>query len=235
MDKNLINEYLADHKNAWAESTIKSETARLNSIQELLGATPAEVHERLITAGYKPYTIKTIFMRLVSIETWAMESGKLKTPNFRLYMRKHRNKFKYAYQKEEVKLTYTQAKNRIMKLPDPYRAMALGMLTTGLRLSEVYKFNDGSVIGKGGKQRKVYDTIKGTAPRGAFSRQLKAVGLKSHTLRKLCATRVAELGATPADLCKIFGWSSINTAYQYLQAKDDDRLQALIQKAAEET
>ena len=149
-------------------------------------------------------------------------------------MEKAANKFKYAYQKEDVGLTFEEARQRIMTLEDPYRSMALGMLQTGVRISEAYNVRDGKVKGKGGKRRTVFGTIEKTAPKATFWRHLRRIGLKPHSLRKLCATHLASKGATAADLCKVFGWTNIHTAYVYLQAKDDERLSSFIEDATKE-
>lgn len=225
-----IEAYLKDHETAWAPSTLKSESARLRRLSPHLDLTPEALHEHLIKAGKKPYTIKTTFIRLVDLERWAGLDKR-----FARYMEKHGRRFKHLYVKEEVKITYAEAYKRIMGLGSPCREHALGMLQCGVRISESYNVQAGEVIGKGGKPRKVYGTIKETAAKSTLTRKLKAVGLKPHMLRKLCATRLAEKGASPADLCKVFGWTSIETAYQYLQPKDDARLAAYMETPEEES
>jgi integrase len=227
--KNLIKPYLEDHETAWAPTTLKSEKSRLNKLAPHLNLSPKDLHQLLKEQGKAPYTIKTIFIRLADMEKW----GKLE-PKFQAYIEKHQNRFKHAYQKTEVRLSFEEASERLGALPEPYRSMGMGLLKSGLRISEAYKVEDGKVEGKGGKVRKVFgDIIKTSVPRSTFSRKLKAVGLTPHTLRKLCATRLADKGATAADLCKVFGWTDIKTAYQYLQGKDDERLQALMETSEE--
>ncbi len=220
--KELIPEYLKAHESAWAPSTMKSERSRLKSLTPHLES-PEKLMEHLTAIEARPYAIKTAFIRVTCLESWA----KLE-PRFRAYMEKHERRFRYLYEKEELQITYLDAWERLKTLPDPSRSMAEALLTTGCRLSEAYTFCNGRVTGKGGKIRKIYGTIKETAPKSTFARHLKAVGLKPHTLRKLCATRLAEKGASPADLCKVFGWRDIATAYQYLQAKDESKLEAFM-------
>lgn len=229
--KNLINAYIEDHETAWATSTLKSERSRLRAVADKLDLGPEEVYRHLQDAGQKPYTIKTTFIRICDLEQWAKKGTK-----FKGFMEKHGNRFKHAYQKEQVGVSYAEALRRIEGMAcEGSRAQARGLLTTGLRLSESYGVAGDAVTGKGGKARKVYGRISGTVPRSTLWKHLREVGLKPHTLRKLCATRLAELGATPADLCKIFGWSSIGTAYQYLQAKDDERIKELFERSNMET
>ncbi len=219
---NLVEAYIDDHKTAWAESTLKSELARLRRLD--LSLAPEALFKQLQGQGKKAYTIKTTFIRVCALERWAKFE-----PRFAQFMEKHGRRFKFVYEKEQVQVTYEEAEKRIMGLEGRSREHALGLLRSGVRLTESYNVRDGQVKGKGGKTRKVYGTIKETEAKSSFARKLKAVGLKPHTLRKLCATRLAEKGATPADLCKIFGWSSIETAYQYLQAQGDERLGQLME------
>lgn len=226
--KELIDAYIEDHETAWSPTTLRSERARLRSAAPYLDRGPDALYRALYQAKKKPYTIKTTFVRVCALETWAKNGTQ-----YRDFMKKHGNRFKHAYVKEEVKISYTEAAKRAESLSSPYKEMALAMLRTGLRLSEMYVAKDGMVKGKGGKSRKVYGTIKETAPKSTFARKLKAVGLKPHTLRKLCATRLAEKGASPADLCKVFGWSAIGTAYQYLMPREDDKLAALMETCQE--
>jgi len=233
--KDQIDAYIGDHETAWARSTLKSERARLKAVAEQLSAGPDSLYGYLKSINQKPYTIKTTFIRICALEAW-IETSSLSTKKldmesrkFREFMKKHSNRFKHAYQKEELEITFDEALKRIEQLQGKPRDYARSILTTGLRISEASSSPVGQVTGKGGKTRKVYGRIEGVMPRSTFAKELAKVGLKPHTLRKLCATRLAEAGATPADLCKIFGWSSIGTAYQYLQAKDDDKIAKLME------
>ncbi len=228
--KELIAGYLKAHETAWAESTLKSERSRLTQLAPLLHLEPEALFAKLLEQGKKPYTIKTTFIRLTDLEQWA----KLE-PRFARYMEEHGRRFRSVYAPEQVKVTFEEAHRRIMELKGSVQLHALGLLQSGVRLTESYNIDDGKVIGKGGKTRKVYGKIKETVPKATLARHLKAVGLKPHTLRKLCATRLVEKGATAADLCKVFGWSDISTAYYYLQGKDEKKLESLMETSKEES
>lgn len=232
--KHLIEKYLEERAGAWSETTIRSETSRFKKLAQVMHLSPAEAYKELLLDGRKPYTIKTDFMRICDLEAWALEAGHIKATPFRNYYKRAASRFKYAYQKEELGITYEEAKRRIQDLEEPVRVMAMNMLETGVRISEAYKVKNGKVIGKGGKPRTVFGTIEKTVPQSTFARKLKAVGLKPHSLRKLWATRLVEKGVTPQDLCKAAGWSSINTALSYLQARDDERLESFVKKAVKE-
>lgn len=228
--KEQVEAYLNDHRGAWAATTYKTECARLLPIANFI-SNPESLHAELLRKGSKPYTIKTTFVRIAHFERWLKQDLGYET-----FLKKHQSKFRYAYQKKEIKMDYAEAKTRIETLEQPYKAMATDLLLSGLRISELYKVEDQKVIGKGGKARQVFSKIQSTtlAPRSTFYLKLKKIGLTAHMLRALSATRLSEKGATPADLCKIFGWSSIKTAYQYLQSKDDSRLNDFVEKAHQE-
>lgn len=224
----LIPQYLKDQENAWAPTTLKSESSRLYSIQQYLHLSPEELYQTVKNKGMKEYSIKTLFIRLASMENWAYRKGLLKTQPFKEFMIKFRQRFKHVYQREEVSLTYDEAISRINQLEDPYRTLAFQILKTGIRVSERNKIKDGQVTGKGSKVRPVYGEITVSVPYTTFYTKLKQVGLKPHMLRKLRATYLAEKGAGPADLCHIFGWSNISTAYVYLQPKKPDHIKELM-------
>lgn len=223
-----IEAYIEDHQSAWSPSTLKSEASRLRSVKSEIDKGPKHLFIHLNSLGVKPYTIKTTFIRVCSLEAWCGFS-----PEYRTWMKKHQNKFKHAYEKEEVTITYEEAVKRIQSLEAGVREHGLGLLETGLRLNESYVVTNGTVRGKGQKPRKIFGTIKETVPKSTLWRKLKAVGLKPHMLRKLCATRLAEKGASAADLMKVFGWSDIRTASVYLQAKDEERLKSLMAESQE--
>jgi integrase len=189
------------------------------------------MYNELCQQGRKLYGIKTALIRLASVEAWATSHGRGASFGYQDFLHRHRNRLKHAYLKEEIKVTYDEAFTRIQGLEDGCREAALTLLENGLRISELTSIRDGFVVGKGGKRRKIYGKIytgKSLPSISHLSAKLRAVGLKPHTLRKLCATRVADRGATAADLCQIFGWSKLDTAYYYLQAKGDDKLRELV-------
>ena len=227
----IIRKYLDDYKMAWSETTMQSETHRLLKLSPLLETDdPAKVYGE-IARSLKPYTIKTVFVRLSSFYQWMIDQGLRTGPNiYKAWMKKHRNLFKHAYDKEELDVSYEEAEARIASITDKAaRDAAYYMLRTGMRISELSTVSGNKVIGKGGKARKIYYPAKKVIISSKRIRQaLKKKGLKPHQLRKLCATRLVAKGATPADLCHVMGWSSIKTAYVYLQPQQDKRLKEMM-------
>jgi hypothetical protein len=222
-----IQSYLEAHESAWSVTTWNSERSRLNAISEVIDKGPETLHKVLTIQGKKPYTIKTTFIRVCALEIWI---GKDRT--YQDYMKKFANRFKHAYQKKELEITFDDAARKIESLGGATKRAAQVLLRTGLRISETDHLIDDRVVGKGGKVRKVFGGAeKFECSKAELRKALQSLGLRPHDLRKLLATKLGESGASAADLCKIFGWSDIKTAYVYLQSKDDDRMQQFIEQA----
>lgn len=231
MDK--IDEYIADMKFAWAASTLKSERRRLQALKDYLHLSPEALYEKVVHK-FKPYSLKTMIIRMVHYNDWLIEKGYKEGPNaFKAFQRKHRNLFKHSYERKKVRYSFEEAERLIKNtMAGPTKKQALEMLYSGLRLAETYRQSGGMVKGKGGKSRKVFfvkpiEVSKRLSPR-SVQLALNKIGLNPHDLRKLYATRLVDKGAQPMDLCKALGWSSIKTAYYYIQPKQDDELQELI-------
>lgn len=227
----LIEQYLEYHKLAWSSTTLSSERYRLMKVARLRLPDARSIYEALVSSGMKPYTVKTTIIRLVALEKWVKAQGLEWGYDFQKFYSVHKNRFKHAYVKQDLNITFAEARKRVATLESPYREAALGLLETGLRISEMAKAKDGFVVGKGGKRRRIYGTIDSKVSTQTLRLKLKAVGLKPHTLRKLCATRLAEHGATAADLCEVFGWTSIETSYRYLQHRGVDKLRELVKES----
>lgn len=225
-----IEAYLKDHETAWSYTTLRSERSRLNSCLHKLDAGPEALYAWALARPMKPYAIRTLFVRVTQLEAWSGESTV-----YRTWFRRHKNTFKHVYTRNEVGIPRVEAIKRIEQLDEHTRETALSLLTTGLRISEMQRATEGSVVGKGGKRRKVYGTIKASVPVWELRAKLKTVGLKPHDLRKLCATELALRGATAADLCAIMGWSSITTAFRYLEPREEHKLRALVEESTKES
>jgi hypothetical protein len=223
----LIHEYLKSKETSWSKSTQESERFRLKSCGSAIQSEPRDLYERLSRTS-KPYAIKTSFIRLGEVYEFGIQRGVFLGPNvWKQFIKEHANLFKHAYTREKINVTFEEAKELIAGIQNQAaREHASYILNTGLRISESYSASD-YVKGKGGKTSKVFgpsgDGIQ-KVPESTLRFHLAKVGLKPHSLRKLAATKAAERGAELADLCEIFGWSSVATASIYLQAKRDDKL-----------
>lgn len=234
LTKRKINDYISRQRLRWADTTLKTEKHRLLSNLEYVqqAGCAADLYESL-QKKYSPYTIKTLFIRLNSLFKEIDSCDEVGE-----FMKTHSRLFKYAYQKEELAVDFDEALQRIQSIKDnKIKKHCLFLLYSGLRISESYKVQEDNaggyyVVGKGGKPRKVYGGIdymqKNPPNKQLVQRALKRIGLKAHSLRKLFATRLCERGAQPKDLCQVLGWSSIETAMSYLQAKDEDTIKEML-------
>lgn len=229
-----IQEYIIERESKWAASTLKSESARLRAVKESLDGNPLTLCG--VTRRLSRYSKVTTWTRVIDYVDWLIEQGKISGPNpYRRYRRDNNKEFKNAYKREHPKISYKEALLRVSSIKDErIREAATVILKTGLRAHELSTFENGSVVGKGGKRRDVY--YRGKVPQVSYIRlyrQLKAVGLKPHDLRKLFASRLVEKGANEFQLTELMGWSSINTALSYVRS-DPNKLESLVKEVIDE-
>lgn len=225
-----IDSYIKDHELSWAPSTLKSERHRLYSVAEFLDGDATRLWNNL--EYLKPYSRLTTWTRVVDFWSWL-------NPNevnpYETFRKKNARLFRYVYRPREVGVSFQEAVERINRIPnDCDRRRALSMLSSGERYSEAIQNSSGQVIGKGAKPRKVFRSGSSeTSINRSYSslrRSLNQVGLNPHSLRKICATRLAEEGMNEADLMKVMGWSSIVTAKAYLQPKRENEIRAIFNR-----
>lgn len=232
MNFDLINAYLQSKELAWEASSMKSERARLTANIIGLELGPDDFFKQL-QGTKKPYTIKTIFIRLADFQQWLIDTNNTLNPknDFKIFMKTNRKLFKNVYEKEVLSVDFQEAKRRVEAIKDEgFKAKVLQLLLSGSRWTESSTLdNNGIVQGKGRKRRKLFNVnrveFKGSYRQ--FLRKLKReTGLKPHSLRKLFATHLVENGIKEADLMTIMGWSTIATASSYVQAKREEELGA---------
>lgn len=213
----IKEQYLLSKRDSWSYASYKSEASRLASIPDaFLPNDPAGFYEHLVKASYKPYTIKTLFIRASELVDFGYPNQSNK---FKQFMRERARLFKAVYSPKRPPMDFAAAVARIKaELTPELAAQALALLSSGLRISEANAVKFGAVIGKGNKSRQVYNAPQVTIEPHKLRRALKPLGLTPHSLRKLAATRAVELGAREADLLAIFGWASMHTAGYYVQA-----------------
>jgi integrase len=235
----LSDEYILSKRMAWARTSLKNERARLNAHAWRVEQEPAQAYEELVKK-MKPYSIKTTFVRLGEFYQWMIENDKIPPAKnkWKMFLDSHANLFKHAYQSERITINFNEAKMRILTIEDMgCRYASLQLLEGGLRYCELRTYNGESVIGKGSKPRDVYlrEELRNFRYKDSYTKlykRLKAVGLKPHTLRKLCATELSnQIGVSDIDICEIFGWESIETSKKYRQPKRKELLRDLLSKA----
>jgi integrase len=220
-----INNYIDNNRYRWSANTVRNVSSTLLSIRELLSGDPALLERAW--GSLKPYSQKTKW--IIVSQFW--DAYGVANP-YREYSKKMQV-LKHAYTRRRVEVDYKAVINLINTITDDrLKSAAMAILTSGVRFCELYaESNQGMIKGKGGRIRA--DMRQGwhhtPYPYSTLHRKLKkAIGLTPHDLRKLALTRLAEKGATAADLCEVAGWSSIDTAYYYLQSKHPSKLKEML-------
>lgn len=227
----MIEQYLDSKKLAWSETTKRSERARLNAVSAYLTGNPNDLWEAIKDKG--PYTRLTVWTRVTQYWQWMLDEGLKNGKNeYKVWREKNAKVFKNTYVRTKPEITFDEAKRRIQALSDrDVREKAIQLLEGGLRFNESNSISDGTVLGKGGKTRRVY-VSSGTSnvSYGRVYAALKRIGIRPHDLRKLFLSRVVESGANEFELCEIAGWSNLNTASSYIKV-NSKRIEQLVRTA----
>lgn len=217
----LKDQYLASKAQQWSASTLRPVSCRLALIPDaMLPHDPQGLYDSLAGQGYGAYTIKQVML----LATQVCKHTAPSTETYSRFMADRRRLFANAYAPKKVPHSFDDTLKAIKTMANGSREFALGLIVSGLRISEAANVDaDGQVVGKGNKLRSVPNADMVTrAPRASlqtFRRELKAAtGLTPHQLRKLAASKFVEFGAREAELCSALGWSSFSTASLYIQA-----------------
>lgn len=223
-----IRDYIKDKEFAWAPTTQKSEQYRLSSLSHSLDGDPARLWQEL--SKLKPYSRITTWTRVCAFWEWMIANGRSSGPNlYKVWREKNARIFKNAYQPKYPTISFEEAVLKVKGLKDKAASnLALQILGEGTRWSECQTEGSDPIIGKSASARSRYrpdlagPTFKGSY--ASFRRALGDVGIRPHDLRKLCATRLVSEGLKEADLLKVMGWTSMETAKFYLAPKADSEL-----------
>jgi site-specific recombinase XerD len=235
--KTLYNEYIKEMSSTWSDSSTRSESTRLNKVLEYIDLTQPEDIKKDKRAAvlwdalaeYNANARSTYWTRVVAFYDWCIENEKAKAPNpYRLFRKKNRRCFTNVYERKPCEKTFNEAYQAINKIEKvELRNRALLLLEGGLRHTESHTLKDSYVIGKGGKQRRVYcRPITGPCSTPSqYSSLLRAVkevlGVGPHKLRSIFANELVRKGANAFELKKAMGWSNLATAESYISANDD--------------
>jgi integrase len=175
--------------------------------------------DELKRRGLSKYSVVTTWTRVTDFWQFLLDS-KLKegTNEYAEFRRKNELQFKNAYRPKTCGLTYKDALEAIARISrESSRLKATQLLEGGLRFTESLEVKDGAVVGKGGKTRDVFvSSVNLEVSYKTFLRDLHAVGLKPHDLRKVFLTALAQDGANEFELMEAAGWSSITPARSYI-------------------
>jgi len=228
-----VSDYLASKELSWTEATIKSETSRLNRIAPYVEAGDIEGLWREVELLGK-YSRVTYWTRAAEYYDFLLVEGIKSGDNiFKQWRKRNARPFKHAYEKKQPTHSYGEAEQVIHTIQDQaVRKESFILLKTGMRISERHKVtSDGYVVGKGDKRRKVFgleDMPNLQVKDHLLRSELKKIGLKPHDLRKIRATDLARRGMKEADLCKVMGWASFNTASSYIAPMNDEKIEGMM-------
>lgn len=230
-----LESYFESKKFAWAPTTMKSQVARLNKVADLIDGNPESLWAWL-ESNQAPYTRTITWTSVADFYAFLIQIGVAGPSNvYSDWRKRNRRQFKHVYERKQPDISFEEAKRRIALIDDEsIRAKAYELLGSGMRYSESFTLNNGKVVGKGSKVRRVASTATAavyTKSYSLFWRRLGEVGLKPHDLRKLVATRLHEAGMSVFDLCHHMGWSDPKTAMSYVKAKSDDAMLTKVKKA----
>ncbi len=229
----LIELYIESKRGSWSDTTLKNEGYRLAGVTKEMLTKPELLWAHFTkTRKLKPYSAKIALTRAGEVLDFAMREGHidLRTNALKDWMSANQRKFKDAYQKKVVDVTFEEAVQRISKIKDEeVRAKAEQLLITGMRyLESTTLTKSGEIVGKGGTKRTVHSgkDVQVVFGRGyhTFLRHLKAVGLTPHMLRKIAATEAASEGHSITTLMDMFGWKSHQMPALYVQSHETKKL-----------
>jgi hypothetical protein len=229
-------EYIREKSTAWAASSVRSESQRLNRFIHLVDGDAAKLFAALQELG--SYSRQTYWTRASAYWDWLIETGKAQAPNpYATWIAKNRRVFANAYVRKPCPVTFDEAWALLDRIgAEDLRNGAKVLLWAGLRWCEIHTITpDGYVTGKGGKVRKVYLPPEAAGPlpgRNRYSailRELKKLGLRPHKLRSIRMSNLVERGANVFELKAYAGWSDLKVAESYVIAREQ-RIQALVQE-----
>lgn len=240
----MIDKYVESKEYAWAPATQRSVKKRLRAVGALASANDGQALYDELSKTLQPYSIKTTFYNVSKYTDWLIENGHIEGPNkVRKFMHDYARLFKNSYVKKELPdgVTFEQAKDKLKSITDRgVRRHAELLLHSGLRYQESLTYNGATVVGKGGRTRRVFG---GKAPLGdnekvsytTLYRELRKIGLTPHMLRKLFATALVRKGVDFKTLMDFMGWTSTETASSYVQSIKQDEMDNLARELRNET
>jgi site-specific recombinase XerD len=234
MNQIELNRFLDSRKYSWSARTLEMEKTRLNKYLPLLTNSAEALWNHLKDSGMSPYTRVSLWGRIIQLWDFCRPD---QPNNYKIFKDTNRREFKNYYTRKELGMSFNDIRSKVNSIQEAdIRNKAYELLFSGMRFRESLTLNnDQTIIGKGGKVRKIFlpEAISKSdfdKSYSYFAKKLKKYGLTAHMLRKAFATKFVETGAKEADLLKVMGWESIETAKYYLQPKKDEEIQNMIQK-----
>lgn len=233
--KSWTTAYLKHFEDRWDAKTLNYRKSMLKKLSDNLGRSSVSSLFFYIDNNLAPYSRVTYLSMAIDYYNWLLETGRKQGENEIAKMKKRKaSKYKNAYERKITGIRYEEAEHRVNQIEDKeVRDVCLILLSSGLRLSEVFQVSGGIVHGKFNVKRAfVGEEFK--APEvhpNTIRNHLRKVGLKPHDLRKAFATKIIDAGLELTDTASVMGWKSYKTAALYYQPKQDKKLKDLVKGA----
>jgi integrase len=234
--RDFYSQYCQDKAGVWSESARRSEGVRLNRLWHVIDGDALKLWNEMLAQGYHPNARCTYWTRVSAFWDWLIEQKHTEAPNpYKVFRAKNARAFRGAYERKPCKIPFNELMARIEKIPEPeYRNKAKQLLIGGLRVTESDTLQDGHVIGKGNKKRKVYVPALGPMVTkqqysGLLRRCHKYLGVTPHKLRSARMTDLARKGMKTADMTAFAGWSNFAVAQSYIAANESE-IERLVQQ-----
>lgn len=229
-----VCDYLKDKQLVWTAGTLQASASRLMQYDSARDA--AGTYSVMKAAGYSPYYIKITFISLASFMEWMIAQGRAGTPNiYKDFMERNSQVFRNAYQDKYATITWQEFIEEYEAADEQMRSVLLLLGFGGCRLSEIYTFDGGSVLGKGGKRRTVHLPTEGKInAMGLAPVQLSETQIRRrlrhnpHAYRKLAADKWLRGGVDLKTVQVLLGHTSLASTQRYLRPLEQDARKALL-------
>lgn len=221
-----IDAYISSRELSWSSSTIRSEKYRLLGVGQHLLTPPTALWRHLVSSGVSPYARVTLWTRVTDFHEFLASQKLIRAKDgnpYAKFRKENTRLFRNCYTRKLPQISFEEARVRIEKIEDSWvRGKALSILLSGMRYSESENYENGEVVGKGGRRRAVYNVLPEARDArktySTFRRVLVAkTGLRPHDLRKIALSKVVENGANEFELKEIAGWTSLAPATSYIR------------------
>lgn len=229
-----VKDYLQEKKPVWTAGSYNSSASRL--VQYSPQKDAVSTYNEMVKAGYSPYYIKITFVSICSFMDWMKEQGRSDpalSNSFRRFMQQNNQLFRNAYQDKYATITWKEFIEEYNNVDTEMRSVLALMGFGGCRLSELYTFDGGSVVGKGSKRRPVHlpsdhKCVPITLSPSQIRRRLRH---NPHSYRKLAADRWARSGVDIKTIQVLLGHTSLTSTQRYLRPMQEDELKITLNNA----
>ena len=226
-----VSDYLSEKQSVWTADTYNSTAARLARYKPEVA--PTDIYNSLVKEGYSPYYTKIVFINLCSLMDWLLAHGRAPWPTnrYKEFMEKNRQLFRNAYEDKYATITWQEFLDEYQQADSDMRKALALLGFSGCRLCELATFDGTTVVGKGGKRRRVY------LPNDAACSPVELSGIQirrrlrynPHSYRKLAADQWARSGVDIKTIQKLLGHTSLASTQRYLRPMGEDELQSKLE------